>query len=225
MNEHKIDASGGESDYNTGKDDYDGCANGGAGSIWLRKTDELVIDNKDKVTDKYTRITAPRSSHKKGNHYREIAESMTIKGKANGAILGKYKEMAFDNLTLDGRVRLTLDRARKNFTIQLRKKVHMTPESTLDISKCTGVILNITDSDFPVQLGGVMYRHVLGIKGKSVTMSGKIELPSKASKKYLDNASLLVAIDENIELKGQANLNGGNILLQSNGTISSSPGS
>lgn len=64
-----------------------------------------------------------------------------------------------------------------------------------------------------------MYRHVLGIKGKSVTMSGKIELPSKVSKKYLDNASLLVAIDENIELKGQANLNGGNILLQSNNSL------
>lgn len=76
---------------------------------------------------------------------------MTFKGKANGAILGRYKRMAFDNLKLQGKVRLTLDRARKNLTIQLRKNVHMTADSTLDLSKCTGVIMNITDeSSSPV---------------------------------------------------------------------------
>jgi len=96
------------------------------------------------VTDKYTRITAPRSSHQKGRHYREIAKSMHLKGKSNGAILGRYKWMAFDNLKLDGKVRLTMDRARKNFSIKLRKNIHLTADSTFDLSKCTGVILNIT---------------------------------------------------------------------------------
>lgn len=120
MKEHKIDASGGVSDYTTGKDDYDGCANGAAGTIWNRKDDELIIDNKDKVTNKYTRITAPRSSKIIGKHYREIAKSITLKGKGNGAILKRYKYIVFDNLTLAGAVRLTMDRARKNFTIKIR---------------------------------------------------------------------------------------------------------
>jgi len=144
MKENKVDASGGVSDYTTGKDDYNGCANGAAGTVWNRKTDELIVDNKDKPTDKYTRISAPRSFHQKGNHYREIADTMNIKGRANGAILGKYKRMMFNNLKMEGKVRLMMDRARKNFTIKLRKKVHMSAESTWDLSKCTGVILNIT---------------------------------------------------------------------------------
>ena len=146
MNEHKVDASGGISDYDTGKEDYDGCANGGAGTIWNRKDDELIIDNKEKVTDKFTRITAPRSSKILGKHYREIAKTMTVKGKGNGAILGRYKWIVFDNLNLKGKVRLTMDRARKNFTIKLREKVHMSADSTFDLSKCTGVIVNITNN-------------------------------------------------------------------------------
>jgi hypothetical protein len=58
-----------------------------------------------------------------------------------------------------------------------------------------------------------MYRHVLGIKGKSLTLAGKVKLPERASKKYRDNASILISIDEKIELKGTADLHGGNILL------------
>jgi len=190
----------------------------------MRKEDHLIIDNKDKVTNKYTRITAPKSSHHLGRHYREIAASMTIKGKGNGAILGRYKWMAFDNLKLKGPVRLTMDRARKNFTIKLRKNVHMTADSTFDLSKCTGVIINVTEEANPVQLGNVMYRHVLGVKGKALTLAGKMKLPERASKKYRDHASILISIDQKVELKGTASIHGGNILLQSNGTLSTAPG-
>ena len=100
----------------------------------------------------------------------------------------------------------------------------MSADSTFDLSKCTGVILNITETASPAQFGNIMYRHVLGIRGKSVTLAGAVKLPERASKKYRDNASILVSINEKIELKGTANLKGGNILLQSNGTLSSAPG-
>ena len=58
-----FDASGGLSDYKRGEEDYNGCANGAAGTIWLKEDDILIIDNKDKVTNKFTRILPPTHSH------------------------------------------------------------------------------------------------------------------------------------------------------------------
>ena len=45
--------------------------------------------------------------------------------------------MAFDNLTLIGKVRLTLDREREQFIVQMRGNIQMDIESVLDLSRCS----------------------------------------------------------------------------------------
>ena len=106
-----LDASGGYSDYNSGKADYNGCANGASGTIYFRGSDTLILDNKEKVTDKYTRMQAPKTNQK-WNSPHLIAKSVVLQGRANGAILGEHHWMAFDDLRLDANVTLTLDRER-----------------------------------------------------------------------------------------------------------------
>ena len=55
ISSEQVSAYGGVADVET---EY-GCGNAGAGSIWYRTEDRLVIDNNGTLTDKYTVIQIP----------------------------------------------------------------------------------------------------------------------------------------------------------------------
>jgi hypothetical protein len=60
------DASGGRSEFTlnakaNATDSYNGCDNGGAGTIYQTTEDRLVIDNRDELTTKLTRVNVPAS--------------------------------------------------------------------------------------------------------------------------------------------------------------------
>ena len=61
MSEERIDARGGTAN---GRDDYTyvGCGNGGAGTIWFKTSDRLIIDNKNVETARFTLLNPPSGS-------------------------------------------------------------------------------------------------------------------------------------------------------------------
>lgn len=128
-----IDSSGGVSDYKPKAGYNEGCANGAAGTIWFKKDDILIVDNKWKRSDKFTRMEAP-TYHQKLNEPHLIAKSVMLKGHAKGAVIGEHHWMAFDNLYLGHNVTMTLDRERYMFKVQLRQNVDLHPTSTIDLS-------------------------------------------------------------------------------------------
>ena len=57
LDESDVDASGGTAPHPaemTAKEQ--GCANGAAGTVWMKSEDLLLVDNKNKPTNKMTRI-------------------------------------------------------------------------------------------------------------------------------------------------------------------------
>ena len=77
-----FDASGGLSDFRQNKTDYNGCANGAPGTVWLKSEDILIVDNKDKITNKFTRILAPTHHTRKLDSPHLIATTFVLKGRA-----------------------------------------------------------------------------------------------------------------------------------------------
>ena len=73
-----FDASGGLSDFNT--TDYNGCANGAAGTIWFKSDDILIVDNKDKISNKFTRLLAPTHHTRKLDSPHLIATTLILQG-------------------------------------------------------------------------------------------------------------------------------------------------
>lgn len=160
-----LDASGGLSDYTTGEPDYDGCANGAAGTIFFREFDTLIVDNKNKITDKFTRMEAP-TYHKKLNEAHLVAKRIVLAGKSKGAVVDEHHWVAFDDLRMECGVTLSLDRQRDQFTIQLGRRIDLGADSTLDLTRVNAVVFNSTENNERINLGNVIYRHIVGIHAK-----------------------------------------------------------
>jgi hypothetical protein len=93
-----------------------GCANGAAGTVWMKSEDLLMVDNKHKPTNKMTRIMAPHASQEKGKPHL-IAKKVHVYGRANIEILGEKNFMAFDDLKMSEKSHLKLKHQRSNFAV------------------------------------------------------------------------------------------------------------
>ena len=106
----------------------------------------------------------------------------------------------------------------------MRKDVKLDPSSTIDLSRVTAVIFNSTESNEKISLGNIYFRHIFGIRGKHVSLDGKIVMPDRAPWKSRSQSTVMFKIDKNLTIGSTTNIKAGRILMQANGTIVSQPG-
>jgi hypothetical protein len=197
----------------------------------MKGEDLLLIDNKQKPTNKMTRITAPHANNQLNKHHM-IAKKVHIYGRANIEILGEKNYMAFDDLKMSDKSVLKLKHQRNNFAVQMKRDVALAPGSLLDFSHVMGVIINSTDTNTRLDLGNIVYKRGFGIHGKMVNLNGslKIHRPKNKTKRnkifegYERKSRIMLKIDEDLDLGSKAYIESGHILLQANGTINSEAG-
>ena len=192
----KIDASGGLSAE---------CSHAAAGSIWIRHEDRLVIDNKDKVTVKYTLISAPKHLKRRGRpHF--IAGIVDLEGRAQVRLSGQVRWMAFDDLHMRGQVTLALQRTKKAFNIQMRRDINLDAESTLDVSLVSQVVINSTETNTKTYLGNVIFRRIFGMRGKDIVFKGRLSIPERAPASAKRKSVILLKVDRHLVFHGSAKI-------------------
>ena len=89
-----VNVKGGQADI----DDYgDGCKNGASGTIWLKKNDTLVIDNKEMNSTAFTRLRVPHAKPLVEDR-QQLSKVLLLKNYARAIVIGEHKDMTFEDL-------------------------------------------------------------------------------------------------------------------------------
>jgi hypothetical protein len=79
-------------------DEYgDGCKNGASGTIWFKKNDTLVIDNREMNSTAFTRLRVPNEKMLVEDR-RQLAKVLLLKNNARAIVVGEHKDMTFEEL-------------------------------------------------------------------------------------------------------------------------------
>ena len=184
----QVEANGGKSDHET----EDGCANGAAGTIWYKPKDFLLVDNQFLPSNKKTVIKVPKiSSFHEGINY-VLADRLTLQKSARVLMHGWHTRVQFDDLFMYDNSWLQLGNTDKHMKLHLMKNAHISSTSTLDFSGTKWVAIYPDEECSVTTLGNILYKELIGLKGKQLNLVGSIKLGDQSDEKTRHDSKMIV---------------------------------
>lgn len=168
------------------------CGNGAAGTIWNRKTDKLIIDNKDLPSKQLTIIKPPIHSWSHGKP-RVIAENIDVKGQARIQIAGEHDWMSFKTLFMHSNTYIELLNDTPKLVIHFTGDINLSSSSTFDLSNVVFAQLDSTNTT--VRYGNIIYQRRLAVLGSKLSLQGNIQVPQIFNDTQKQQSQLLLTCE------------------------------
>ena len=186
----QVHVGGGAADRN---DTEDGCMNGGAGTIYHRFNDTLVVDNEGVNTTALTSVKISGEKDLVDDKFQLVKKLYIVNG-ARLEVVEDHEDLTFDELYVWNYGQIKLGRLSERIHLHITNITYVSSHGTLDFSdtKWVGIYPALNASD--ISLGQIMYKEFLGIQAynTSVSLLGTVNLGPSVKDSYKPHSKVIV---------------------------------